>query len=62
MPANDLADALSAAKAWRDMAWELRSYAYHDDDCTLNRKPDAGACSCGLTARIVRMTEMEGEE
>jgi hypothetical protein len=28
----------------------LRLYAGHDDDCTINRYPSAGACSCGLRA------------
>ena len=56
------ADALSAAFAWKRMAWELRSYAVHDDDCKINRAPDYRACSCGLTARLSRMDEMEGEE
>ena len=55
-------DALSAAFAWKRMAWELRSYAVHDDDCKINRPPDYRACSCGLTARLSRMDEMEGEE
>lgn len=55
-------DALSAAFAWKRMAWELRSYAVHDDDCKINRAPDYRACSCGLTARMLRMDEMEGEE
>jgi hypothetical protein len=28
----------------------LRLYAGHDDDCTINRYPATGACSCGLRA------------
>ena len=40
-------NSLLAAEAERD---RLRLYAGHDDDCTVNRYPGAGACSCGLRA------------
>jgi len=38
---------IEALTAERD---RLRLYAGHDDDCTINRYPSAGACSCGLRA------------
>ena len=38
---------VAKAEAERD---QLRLYARHDDDCTVNRYPSAGACSCGLRA------------
>lgn len=41
------ADLIEALTAERD---RLRLYARHDDDCTINRYPGAGACSCGLRA------------
>ena len=34
--------------------WKIRSYAVHDDDCTINRYPDKNACSCGLRAALVQ--------
>lgn len=33
-----------------ELAWRLRSYAVHDDDCTINRHPHYRTCSCGLTS------------
>ena len=63
------ADAPSAAmqlpemqglKCERDAAiaayWRVRSYAVHDDDCTINRYPSRNACSCGLTAALAPFT------
>ena len=41
------ADRIEQLTAERD---RLRLYAGHDDDCTVNRYPGAGACSCGLRA------------
>jgi hypothetical protein len=39
------------------LAWRLRGYAVHDDDCTINRHPHYRACSCGLNAAKARMEE-----
>lgn len=44
--------------SWSDVAWQLRSYCVHDDDCTVNRYPYRNACSCGLSARLSLMDEM----
>ena len=41
----------------RDIADTLRGYCQHDDDCTINRYSDAGACSCGLSAALAKMGE-----
>ena len=43
------ADIVQALTAERD---RLRLYAGHDDDCTINRYPATGACSCGLRAAL----------
>ena len=39
------ANRILALRAERD---HLRLYVRHDDNCTVNRYPSAGACSCGL--------------
>ena len=39
----------------RDLVYDLRGYATHDDDCTINRYPASGACSCGLSAALARI-------
>ncbi len=50
-----------ALKDERDAAtaayWRVRSYAVHDDDCTINRYPNRNACSCGLTAALAALKE-----
>ena len=40
-------DQIEALTVERD---RLRLYVVYDDDCTINRYPSAGACSCGLRA------------
>ena len=37
-----------AADKLAEVYWKLRSYAFHDDDCTFNRHPTYRCCSCGL--------------
>lgn len=37
-----------AADKLAEVYWRLRSYAFHDDDCTFNRHPHYRGCSCGL--------------
>ena len=50
-----------ALKDERDAAtaayWRVRSYAVHDDDCTINRYPNRNACSCGLRAALAAIKE-----
>lgn len=62
------------AEAWvpketlEAMYWRLRSYAVHDDNCTVNRPPHYRGCSCGLTAALAALPapdegeQEEGEE
>lgn len=47
--------------SWRDMAWQLRSYCVHDDDCTINRYPNKAACSCGLKARLAMFDDLPSQ-
>ena len=67
---SDLPPTLSAAmglpevkalKDERDAAtaayWRVRSYAVHDDDCTINRYPNRNACSCGLRNALAAIKE-----
>lgn len=69
-PPPDLPPTLSAAmelpevkalKDERDAAtaayWLVRSYAVHDDDCTINRYPNRNACSCGLRNALAAIKE-----
>ena len=50
-----------ALKDERDAAtaayWRVRSYAVHDDDCTINRYPNRNACSCGLRNALAAIKE-----
>jgi hypothetical protein len=41
-----------------DANWRLRSYAVHDDKCTVNKPPhfDVTKCSCGLRAALTEGT------
>ena len=52
---------VQALKEERDAAvaayWRVRSYAVHDDDCTINRYPNRDACSCGLRAALAAIKE-----
>lgn len=41
-------------KKLAEVYWKLRSYAVHDDNCTINRHPHYQGCSCGLTAALVK--------
>ena len=63
--ATDLAAALDreAAKGaelarWKRIAWTLRSFATHDDDCKVNKPPHYRDCSCGLQSIIAGMDEL----
>ena len=51
---NALADERDAATA---AYWLVRSYAVHDDDCTINRYPNRNACSCGLRNALAAIKE-----
>ena len=52
---------VKALKDERDAAtaayWLVRSYAVHDDDCTINRYPNRNACSCGLRNALAAIKE-----
>lgn len=52
---------VKALKDERDAAtaayWRVRSYAVHDDDCTINRYPNRNACSCGLRNALAAIKE-----
>lgn len=41
-----------------DANWRLRSYAVHDNECTVNKPPhfDVTKCSCGLRAALTEGT------
>jgi hypothetical protein len=54
--ANARADAAEKKLAEVEaIAWRLRSYAVHDDDCKINRHPHYRDCSCGLNAAKATM-------
>jgi hypothetical protein len=37
---------------WKRLYWLARSFAVHDDNCTINRHPHYRDCSCGLRAAL----------
>jgi len=45
------------APDWQAIAWRLRSYAVHDDECKVNKPQRFSAkdCSCGLRAALAAM-------
>lgn len=47
---------------WPALAWRLRSYATHDDDCKINKPPHFRDCSCGLKKLLVSMEEQNKPE
>lgn len=53
MQSDELAARGLRVRALIEAYWRLRSYAFHDDGCKLNKPPRfEGPCSCGLTAAI----------
>lgn len=49
------AEAWVPKKTLEALYWRLRSYAFHDDNCTFNRPPHYRGCSCGLTAALAAL-------
>lgn len=59
-------DHIEALTAERDAAFKahllLRSYAVHDDACTINRYSEKPVCSCGLNAAWNAIDHWKGAE
>ena len=63
-PADDLAEVaeLRAERdEWKRLYWLARSFAVHDDNCTINRHPHYRDCSCGLRAALQPTTPEGGK-
>ena len=47
------AQAMRDADWWHELAWRLRSYTVHDDNCSFNRPPRYAVCMCSLRSGAV---------
>lgn len=46
----------------RGLLDRLIGFAVHDDDCTTNRFPGSGACSCGLSSALQQSRHLSSAE
>ena len=46
---------------WMEMAWRLRSYTVHDDNCSFNCPPHYAGCTCKLRDALTRMEIKDAE-